>query len=73
MANLPYTMPPAIFRGCPLPDLTNEAHSQWVFTHRGVFDIPATARITETVSEDYERYSLISSLFLIACVVVIHL
>lgn len=65
-------MPPVV-RGAPLPDLTNESHSQWVFTHRGVFDIPATARITETVSEDYERYSLIRSLFFIACVVVIHL
>lgn len=73
MANLPYAMPPAIFRGSPLPELTHESHSQWVFTHRGVFDIPATARITESVSEDYERYSSISSLFFIACVVVIHL
>jgi hypothetical protein len=65
-------MPPVV-RGSPLPDLTNEAHSQWVFTHRGVFDIPATARITESVSEDYERYSLIHSLLFIACVVVTHL
>ena len=73
MANLPYAIPPAIFRDSPLPVLTNEAHSQWVFTHRGVFDIPATARITESVSEDYERYSLISSFSFIPCVVVIHL
>lgn len=65
-------MPP-IFRGSQLPDLTHESHSQWVFTHRGVFDIPATARITETVSEDYERYYLSLSIFFIACVVVIRL
>lgn len=55
-------MPPVVVRGSPLPDLTNEAHSQWVFTHRGVFDIPANARITDFVSEDYERYCLIRSL-----------
>lgn len=65
-------MPP-VFRGSPLPDLTNESHLQWVFTHRGVFDIPATARITESESEDYERYSLSHSIFFIACVVVIRL
>ena len=55
-------MPPAVFRGSPLPELFNEAHSQWVFTHRGVFDIPASARMTESVAEDYERYSLNHSL-----------
>jgi len=57
-------MPPVVFRGSPLPDLINEAHSQWVFTHRGVFDIPATARITETVSEDYERLALLGEMAL---------
>jgi hypothetical protein len=56
-------MPPAVFRGSPLPELYHDAHSQWVFTHRGVFDIPANLRVTDTVSEDYERYSLIHSLF----------
>ena len=62
-----------VVRGSPLPDLTSEAHSQWVFTHRGVFDIPANARMTESVAEDYERYSLITSLPFIVCMVVVHL
>ena len=66
-------MPPPVFRGSPLPELTSEAHSQWVFTHRGVFDIPANARMTEWVAEDYERYVLITSLHFINSVIAIHL
>ena len=66
-------MPPIAFRGSELPELTNESHSQWVFTHRGVFDIPANARMTESVAADYERYSLIASLPFIYCIVRIHL
>ena len=62
-----------VFRGSPLPDIDNEAHLQWVFTHRGVFDIPANIRITDNVAEDYERYSLPHPFYFTACVVVIHL
>lgn len=65
-------MPLPVFRGSPLPELTNEAHSQWVFTHRGVFDIPANARMTEWAAEDYERYVLITSLPFINSVIAIH-
>lgn len=50
-------MPPSIFRGAPLPELTNDQHFKWVFTHRSVVAIPASVRVTEAATEDYERWA----------------
>ena len=49
-------MPPSIFRGVPLPELTNEEHFEWVFTHPSVAAIPPSVRAAESVMGDYERY-----------------
>lgn len=48
-------MPPSVFRGVPLPELTNDDHFKWVFTHRSVVAIPASVRVTEAATGDYER------------------
>lgn len=50
----PLRMPP-VFRGVPLPELTNDEHFKWVFTHRSIVTIPASVRVTEATTEDYER------------------
>jgi hypothetical protein len=50
-------MPPPVFRGVPLPVLTNERHYNWVFTHRSVVAIPAAVRVADSVTEDYERWA----------------
>ena len=50
-------MPPSVFRGVPLPELTNDEHFKWVFSHRSVMTIPASVRVTEATTEDYERWA----------------
>ena len=50
-------MPPSVFRGVPLPELTDYDHFKWVFTHRSVEAIPASVRVTEAATGDYERWA----------------
>jgi hypothetical protein len=50
-------MPQAVYRGVPLPELTNDKDFTWVFTHRSVVTIPSSVRITEAATEDYERWA----------------
>jgi len=49
-------MPPSVFRGVPLPELTNDDHFKWVFTHRSVVTIPSSVRVADSDPEDYERW-----------------
>ena len=49
-------MPPSVFRGMPLPELTNEEHFEWVFTHPSVANIPSSVRVADSTMEDYERW-----------------
>lgn len=49
-------MPLPVFRGVPLPILTNEKHFKRVLTHRSVVAISASVRVAETPPEDYERW-----------------
>ena len=50
-------MPPPVFRDVPLPELTNDEHYKWVFTHRSAVTIPSSVRVTESATEDYERWA----------------
>lgn len=50
-------MPSPVFRDVALPELANDEHHKWVFTHRSVVTIPSSARVTEAVTEDYERWA----------------
>lgn len=47
-------MPPS-FRGVTLPELRNDKHINWVFTHRSAVTIPSAVRVTGA-TEDYERW-----------------